>query len=78
MREEPHGSFPIDMGISHQKLVLGLIPFVRSSGPSTVSSSATKALKAALRSYVYLGRDRQRIRGFFSAMLRGVSNAREG
>jgi hypothetical protein len=23
VREEPRGSFPIDMGISHQKLVLG-------------------------------------------------------
>ena len=26
----------------------------------------------------HLGRDRQRNRGFFSGMLRGVSNAREG
>jgi hypothetical protein len=33
---------------------------------------------AALRSYVNLGRDRQRNRAFFSAMVRGVSDACEG
>jgi hypothetical protein len=33
---------------------------------------------AALRSYGYLGRDRQRNRQFFSGMPRGVSNSREG
>src|SRR5215207_9126134 len=47
-------------------------------GPSTVRSSATKTFKAALRSYGYLGRDRQRSRGFFSGMVRGVSNPRGG
>ena len=31
-----------------------------------------------MRSYGCLGRDRQRNRGFFSGMLRGVSNPREG
>jgi hypothetical protein len=35
-------------------------------------------LKAALKSYGYLGRDRQRNRGLFSGMLRGVSNPRKG
>ena len=43
-----------------------------------VRSSATRALKAALRSYGNQGQDRQRNRGFFSGMIRGVSNAREG
>jgi hypothetical protein len=47
-------------------------------GPSTVRSSATRAFKAALSSYGYLVRDRQRNRRFFSGMLRGVSTFREG
>jgi hypothetical protein len=47
-------------------------------GPSTVRSSATRAFKEPLRSYGNLGRDRQRNRGFFSDMVRGVSEPREG
>ena len=46
--------------------------------PSRARFAATKTFKAALSSYECLGRDRQRNRGFFSGMLRGVSNAREG
>jgi hypothetical protein len=41
-------------------------------------SSATKALKAALRSYGYRGWDRQRNRRVFSGMIRRVSTPREG
>ena len=51
---------------------------VRPSGPSTVRWSATRALKEALRSRGNQERDRQRNRGFFSGMLRGVSILREG
>jgi hypothetical protein len=47
-------------------------------GPSTLRSSATRAFKAPLRSYGNLGRDRQRNRGLFVGMVRGVSNPREG
>jgi hypothetical protein len=47
-------------------------------GPSTLRSSATRAFKAPLRSYGSLGRDWHRNRGFFSGLVRGVSNAREG
>jgi hypothetical protein len=43
-----------------------------------VRSSAPRAFKAPLRSYGTLGRERQRNRQFFSGMLRGVSNPREG
>jgi hypothetical protein len=42
------------------------------SGIQSTRSSASTAVKVALRSYGYLGRDRQRNRGFFSGMLRGV------
>src|SRR5215211_1421008 len=35
-------------------------------------------LQAALRGYGYLGQDRQRNRGFFSGIVRGVSDPREG
>jgi hypothetical protein len=40
-------------------------------------SSVTRAFEAALKSYEYLGRDRQRNRQFFSGMVRVVSNPRE-
>jgi hypothetical protein len=42
-----------------------------------VRSSATRALKAPLKSYGCLGRDWHRNRGFFSGLVRGVSNLRE-
>jgi len=35
-------------------------------------------LQAALRGYGYLGQDRQSNRGFFSGIVRGVSDPREG
>ena len=47
-------------------------------GPSTACVSYKGILKAALSSYGNLGRDQQRIRGFFSGMVRVVSNPREG
>jgi hypothetical protein len=46
--------------------------------PSRPRSSATETFEEALKSYGYLGRDRQRNRGFLSGMVRGVSRAHEG
>ena len=51
---------------------------VRSLGSSRVCCSATRALKAALSSYGCLERGRQRNRGLFSGLVRGVSDPCEG
>jgi hypothetical protein len=57
---------------------LNVVLPVRSSGPSRVCPSTTKTFEAALRSCGYLGRDRHRNQGVFGAMVRGVSNVRDG
>jgi hypothetical protein len=43
-----------------------------------VRSSATRAIEAAFSSYGCLGQDRQRNRGLFSGIVRGVSKPRKG
>ena len=55
-----------------------LYPQLAPLGRRESAPSATETCKAALRGYGTSGRDRQRNRVFFSGMLRGVSNPREG
>jgi hypothetical protein len=65
---------PVDLGSMRVEVVLKA--WAISMGPRSPSpcSAAMKTFKAALSSYGCLGRDRQRNRGVFGGIFRGVSD----